>query len=97
EHGLGLIHPARPVGAAIPAAVRLLQREQLCAPALVSDAGALGRNHIRGRAHEVAQHLPSDRRIRFEKPVAQLVGEAHGVRLRLTWDTTLTASRWARS
>jgi hypothetical protein len=76
EERLRLVHPARPVCAAIPLPIRTLQREQLCAPALHRDAGPLG-GHGFGRAvREVAHRLLADRRIGVEQPI----DDGHGAK-----------------
>ena len=67
----------RPAG---PLAVRVAMREQPRAPALGLDAGALRRPFGLGRVHQVAQHLPADRRVRVEQPVDDGTGRGHGRR-----------------
>ena len=74
EHMEG-VGPVLGPGLAGPQAIRRLEREQLGAPALGRDLGALGGDDLGGLVGQVAHHLPADRGVRIEQPVH----DRHGV------------------
>jgi len=84
EERAALVGPPRPVRAAVPAAVGILQREQLGAPSLRRDARPLALD-VAGRGiGEIAQDLLADRGVGLQKPR----GDVHGPSVGAVTDTT---------
>lgn len=69
EERTALVDPAGAVGAAVPAAVRILRSEELGTPALAGDARTLGRHLLVGRVRQVTQGLPAEGGVGVEQPV----------------------------